>query len=71
MATALSLSFSKKKIIIPVYLWAMLVAYSRMALGVHYPSDVLAGIIIGTFIGWTVPWIFNRFTLRGKINNTV
>jgi undecaprenyl-diphosphatase len=71
MATALSLSFSKKKIIIPVYLWAMLVAYSRMALGVHYPSDVLAGIIIGTFIGWTVPWIFNRFTPRGKINNTV
>jgi membrane-associated phospholipid phosphatase len=69
MATALSLLFSKKKIVIPVYLWAILVAYSRMALGVHYPSDVLAGIIIGTFIGWIVPWVFNRFNSRGKINN--
>jgi undecaprenyl-diphosphatase len=33
----------------------MLVAYSRMALGVHYPSDVLAGMIIGSLIGWLVP----------------
>jgi len=60
MAAAISLLFSRKKIIIPVYLWAILVAYSRMALGVHYPSDVLAGILIGSFIGWVVPWVFNR-----------
>lgn len=61
MATALSVLFFKKKIVIPVYLWAGLVAYSRMALGVHYPSDVLTGIIIGSFIGCLVPWIFRRF----------
>lgn len=69
VAAVLSLLFSKKKIVIPVYLWAMLVAYSRMALGVHYPSDVLAGVIIGTFIGLSVLWIFYRFTSRGNINN--
>jgi membrane-associated phospholipid phosphatase len=62
MAAAMSLLFARKKIIIPVYTWALLVAYSRVALGVHYPSDVLAGMIIGTFIGWLVPWIFNRMT---------
>jgi membrane-associated phospholipid phosphatase len=61
VATALSILFSRKKITIPVYIWAMLVAYSRMALGVHYPSDVLAGIIIGTLIGWMIPVIFQRF----------
>ncbi len=60
IAAALSLLFSRKQVVIPVYIWAMLVAYSRMALGVHYPSDVLAGIFIGTFIGWIVPWIFQR-----------
>ena len=60
VAAAISLLFSKKKIIIPVYTWAMLVAYSRMALGVHYPTDVLAGIVIGTLIGWVVPWVFGR-----------
>ena len=69
MAMAFSLLFTKKKIVSPVYLWAMTVAYSRMALGVHYPSDVLAGAIIGTFIGLSVHWIFYRFSYRGSINN--
>jgi membrane-associated phospholipid phosphatase len=67
LAAALTFLFSKKKITIPVYIWAALVAYSRMALGVHYPSDVLAGIIIGTFIGWIVPWIIHRFFPAGNI----
>jgi membrane-associated phospholipid phosphatase len=67
MATAISLLFSRKKIIIPVCTWAIMVAYSRMALGVHYPSDVLAGILIGTFIGWFVPWIFNHIPPGHKI----
>ena len=69
IAAVLSFLFSKKKITIPVYIWAALVAYSRMALGVHYPSDVLAGIIIGTFIGWIIPCIVSRFFSSGKINN--
>ena len=69
MAMAFSLLFTKKKIVSPVYLWAMTVAYSRMALGVHYPSDVLAGILLGTLIGWTVPWIFSWYNSKRKINN--
>jgi membrane-associated phospholipid phosphatase len=67
MATAISLLFSRKRIVVPVYCWALLVAYSRMALGVHYPSDVLAGIIFGMSVGWVVPWVFRR-TAIGKID---
>jgi membrane-associated phospholipid phosphatase len=48
LATSLSLAYSKWYIIIPSYLYAGTVAYSRMDLGVHYPSDVLAGALIGT-----------------------
>lgn len=46
-ATSLSLAFPKWSVIAPAYTVAASVAYSRMFLGVHYPSDVLAGMIIG------------------------
>ena len=47
-ATSISLSYPKWYIIAPSYLWAGTVGYSRMDLGVHYPSDVLAGAVIGS-----------------------
>jgi membrane-associated phospholipid phosphatase len=68
VATVLSILFSGKKITVPLYIWATAVAYSRIALGVHYPTDVLAGIIIGTFIGWIIPYMFSRFFPTEKIH---
>ncbi|BBE18186.1 membrane-associated phospholipid phosphatase [Aquipluma nitroreducens] len=46
-ATSLSLAFPKWYVIAPCYTYAALVGYSRMHLGVHYPSDVLAGAVVG------------------------
>ncbi|WP_241559093.1 phosphatase PAP2 family protein [Chitinophaga barathri] len=48
-ALALSLVYRKWYVILPAFTWALLVAYSRLSLGVHYPSDVLAGIALGSF----------------------
>ena len=47
-ATALSLKYPKWYVIAPSYFWACSVGYSRMNLGMHYPTDVLAGAIIGS-----------------------
>ena len=46
-ATSLSLAYPEWYVIVPSFAYAGAVAYSRMDLGVHYPSDVAAGAIIG------------------------
>lgn len=38
-------------------IYVFLVAYSRVYLGVHFPSDVLCGAMLGAFIGW----LFRRY----------
>jgi undecaprenyl-diphosphatase len=36
------------------FIWAALVSYSRMYLGVHYPSDIFVGMLVGLFFGFVV-----------------
>lgn len=43
----LCLRCAKKRIGIPAFIAALLMAYSRMYVGVHYPTDVLTGCLIG------------------------
>lgn len=47
MATAVTLSTKKWYIAAPSYIYACGVGYSRMRLGVHFPSDVLGGMVVG------------------------
>ena len=38
--------------------WAVLVSYSRIYLGVHYPGDILGGAMLGLVVGYLVYVIF-------------
>jgi membrane-associated phospholipid phosphatase len=58
-ATSLSLVYPKWYVIIPAYTWACTVGYSRMVLGVHYPSDVLGGAIVGAGSAW-LTYVVNK-----------
>ncbi len=51
----LSLSFIKKRwYTISIVIWAIVIGYSRIYLGVHYPGDVFCGSILGALIGWSM-----------------
>jgi len=51
----LSLLFIKKRwYTISIIVWALVIGYSRIYLGVHYPGDVLCGSLLGAFIGWSM-----------------
>jgi undecaprenyl-diphosphatase len=48
---------------------AALVSYSRIYLGLHYPSDVLGGAVIGIVCALAVVWAYGRLSLLVRKSN--
>ncbi len=49
IATTFALRYSKyPQIYVPMYLWGLVVGYGRMYFGMHYPSDILGGAVLGS-----------------------
>ncbi len=57
VAAVIMLGNLPKKYGVPAIILAFLIAFSRMYVGVHYPSDVIAGALIATAIGLFVNWV--------------
>lgn len=43
-----------------VFLWAAIPSYAQMYVGVHFPTDVLCGMILGLISGYFMATIFNK-----------
>lgn len=52
---------------VPLVLLAALIAFSRLYLFVHYPSDVVAGALIGFLTAWFVVWAMERLYAAGRL----
>ncbi len=72
IAMLLFLIFSKETLAFRYgfFLWAAVTAYSRIYLGVHYPSDIFVGFIVGLFWGYIVYRLI-QFVFKQKFHETV
>ncbi len=43
-----------------MWTWALLIIYSRVYLGVHYPGDVLGGAVLGIILGSFFIWLYRK-----------
>ena len=58
------LMLNNKKMGIPALILAILIAFSRMYLYVHYPTDVIASVILGTAFGILGNWIVKKYAYK-------
>jgi undecaprenyl-diphosphatase len=72
LAILSSLILRRRWFTISVFIWAALISYSRVYLGVHYPGDVIGGMVLGLIIGFLTYSLYKSITgergspLRGQ-----
>jgi len=49
-----------------IFIWAALVSYSRLYLGVHYPGDIIGGVILGLIAGFGLAWAAKEINQKIK-----
>lgn len=62
MSLAASLFFYHRKLAFAYFLGALIIGSARIAVGVHWPFDILGGWILGGVIGASVYYFYNRLS---------
>ena len=61
---------SSKKISVPLTILAALISFSRVYIGVHYPTDILGGVVFGIlcaiFAIWTIKFVENKISNKSN-----
>ncbi|MCD6115278.1 phosphatase PAP2 family protein, partial [bacterium] len=52
--------FYNKKLGIFFFLVSFLMGTSRIYCGLHWPSDILVGAVVGVFVGWLFVELFKK-----------
>ena len=66
VATFLSLLVHYWRMTMLCFLWAVMCSYSRVYLGVHYPSDILCGAVLGVLTGALTYYLY-RLTVKKRL----
>ena len=55
-----------KKLGLPAVILAGLIGFSRLYVGVHYPTDVIAGVLMGILLSYLAEYLVNLFVKKLK-----
>jgi undecaprenyl-diphosphatase len=50
-----------------MFVWAAIVAFSRIMVGVHYPGDIVVGSLVGMFFGWLIFKLLEQIYFRIRL----
>ena len=64
LAVFFSLLIRSRMITITMVIWSLVNCWTRLYLGVHYPLDVLTGILLGCVVGFLVYLFYHRMYRR-------
>lgn len=66
LAMLSALLMKRRWFTVSVFAWAILVSYSRIYVGVHYPGDMLGGALLGITIGIAAYFISRRISRKWR-----
>lgn len=64
IATFFSLLIRNKTFIVAIVTWSLINCWTRMYLGLHYPGDILVGLIWGAAVGLLIYFLYIKIYLR-------
>jgi undecaprenyl-diphosphatase len=51
-----------------LFLWAFIISYTQIYVGIHFPGDIVGGAVLGLILGFFSGRLFNRYIGLNKLN---